>query len=159
MIIIDDKGVNEIVANGKIFVEDVVTDTNNSTFKQNILSTSIIVAKGSNVSVNKADDCIVKNVLHNMNNKHTIKREEDNKETDDIHTIKQESLRVSIEEKGNIVANTFHYESIEDQMDTLNTKRNNAYVNINAIDKHIQEIDNLHHNVDKTLDPGVKLSP
>ena len=44
-------------------------------------------------------------------------------------------------------------------MDTLNTKRNNAYVNINVIDKHIQEIDDLHHNVDNNLGPGVKLSP
>ena len=48
-------------------------------------------------------------------------------------------------------------------MDILDTKRNNTYVNVNVnvnvIDKHIQEINNLHHNVDNNLGPGVKLSP
>ena len=44
-------------------------------------------------------------------------------------------------------------------MDILNTKRNNTYVNVNVIDKNIQEINNLHHNVDNNLGPGVQLYP
>ena len=36
IIINDDKGVKEIVASGKIFDEDIITDTNNITLKQNI---------------------------------------------------------------------------------------------------------------------------
>ena len=42
-------------------------------------------------------------------------------------------------------------------MDILNTRRNNIDVNVNVIDKHIQEINNLHHNVDNNLGPGVQL--
>ena len=44
-----------------------------------------------------------------------------------------------MKKKGKTIANTFHYKSIEDQMDILNTKRNNTYVNVSAtvIDKHI----------------------
>ena len=49
-----------------------------------ILSTSIIVAKASYVSVNNIDDYIVKNLLHGMNTKHTVEREEENKENEDI---------------------------------------------------------------------------
>ena len=41
-------------------------------------------------------------------------------------------------------------------MDILNTKRNNIDVNVNVIDKHIQEINNLHHNVDNNLGPENK---
>ena len=98
MIINDNKGGKERVVNGTIFAEDTVTDTNNSTLKQNILTTSIIVDKESNISINNADDYIVKNFLHDINNKHKIEREEENKETDDMHTIKQESSSVSNEE-------------------------------------------------------------
>ena len=76
MIINDDKGGKEIVVNGKILVEDIVTDTNNITFNPNILSTSISIDTASNVSVNNANDSIVKTLLHDMNNKHTIEREE-----------------------------------------------------------------------------------
>ena len=76
MIINDDKGGKEIVVNGKILVEDIVTDTNNITFNQNILSTFISIDTASNVSVNNANDSIVKTLLHDMNNKHTIEGEE-----------------------------------------------------------------------------------
>ena len=134
MIINDNKGGKERVTNGKIFDEEIITDTNSSTLKQNILTTPIIVAKASNVSVNNTDDYIVKYFLHDMNNKHKIEREEENKETEDIHTIKQKSSSTSNEEIGKIVVNTFNYKSIEEKMDILNTKRNNSYVTV--IDKH-----------------------
>ena len=99
MIINDNKGGKERVANGKIFDEDVITDTNNSRLKQNILTTTIIVAKASNVSVKNTDDYIVKNFLHDMNNKHKIEGEEVNKETDDIRNINQESSTKSNNKK------------------------------------------------------------
>ena len=83
----NDKEGKEKVASGKIFDEDIVTDTNNITLKQSILRTPIIVAKASHVSVDNVDDLIVKNLLQDMNTKHRIKREEENKETDDIKTI------------------------------------------------------------------------
>ena len=89
MIINDNKGGKERVVNGKIFDEDIITDTNNSTLKQNILTSPIIVAKALNVSVNNTDDYIVKNFLHDINNKHKTEREENNKETDDIKNINQ----------------------------------------------------------------------
>ena len=98
MIINDNKGGKERVVNGTIFAEDTVTDTNNSTLKQNILTTSIVVDKASNISINNADDYIVKNFLHDINNKHKIEIEEENKETDDMHTIKHESSSVSKED-------------------------------------------------------------
>ena len=60
MIIKNDKGGKEIVTSGQIFDENIATDTKNSTLKQNILRTSIIIAKVSNVSVNNADNSIVK---------------------------------------------------------------------------------------------------
>ena len=112
MIINDNKWGKERVVNGTIFAEDIVTDTNNSTLKQNILTTSIVVDKASNISINNADDYIVKNFLHDINNKHKIEREEEKKDTDDIYTIKQESSSASNEGKGKIVANTFNYKSI-----------------------------------------------
>ena len=55
----------------------------NITLKQNILRTSIIIAKAKNVSV-----------LHDINTKHTIEREENNSDTEDINTMKQESSSV-----------------------------------------------------------------
>ena len=83
----NDKEGKEKVASGKIFDEDIFTDTNNITLKQSILRTPIIVTKASHVSVDNVDDLIVKNLLQDMNTKHRIKREEENKETDDIKTI------------------------------------------------------------------------
>ena len=109
MIINDNKGGKERVTNGKIFDEEIITDTNNSTLKQNILTTPIIVAKASNVSINNTDDYIVKNFLRDMNNKDTIEREEENKETDDITNINQESSSKSNNKKEKTVSNTFHY--------------------------------------------------
>ena len=84
MIINDNKGGKERVTNGKIFDEEIITDTNSSTLKQNILTTPIIVAKASNVSINNTDDYIVKNFLYDTNNKHKIEREGENEETNDI---------------------------------------------------------------------------
>ena len=55
----------------------------NITLKQNILRTSIIIAKAKNVSV-----------LHDINTKHIIEREENNSDTEDINTMKQESSSV-----------------------------------------------------------------
>ena len=49
-----------------------------------ILSTSIIVAKASYVSINNANDSTAKSLLHGMNTRHTVEREEENKENDDI---------------------------------------------------------------------------
>ena len=97
------------MTNGKIFDEEIITDTSNSTLKQNILTTPIIVAKASNVSINNTDDYIVKNFLRDMNNKHTIEREEKNKETDSITNINQESSSKSNNKKEKTVSNTFHY--------------------------------------------------
>ena len=109
MIINDNKWGKERVTNGKIFDEESITDTSNSTLKQNILTTPIIVAKASNVSINNTDDYIVKNFLRDMNNKHTIEREEKNKETDSITNINQESSSKSNNKKEKTVSNTFHY--------------------------------------------------
>ena len=78
----DDKGGKKRVTRGNIIDEEAVKDTNNITLKQNTLRTSIIVAKASNVSVNNAGDYIVTNVLHDINNTHTIEREEENEKTD-----------------------------------------------------------------------------
>ena len=86
-----------------------------------------------------------------------MEREEENEDIEDIYKKKQKSPSESNEETRTKVANTFNYKQIEDKMDILNTKRNNTYVNVNVIDKHIQEIDNLHHNVDNNLGPGVQL--
>ena len=158
LLIKDDKEGKKIVASGKIFDEDIVTDTNNITLKQMILRTPIIVTKKSNVSVNNVDDSIVKNLLQDMNTKHKIEREEENKETNDIKTIKQESSSATNKDKEKMIANTFHYKPIEDNLDIVNTKRNKKYVNVNVIDKHIKEIDDLYHNVDNNLDQGVKIS-
>ena len=142
-----------------MFDEEIGTDTKNNTLKQNTLNTSIIVDKASNISINNADDYMEKNFFHDINNKHKIEREEKNKETEDLHNNKQKSPSASNEEKGKIVANTFNHKSIENKMDILNTKRNNTYVNVNVIDKNIQAINNLHHNVDNNLGPGVQLYP
>ena len=95
----DDKEGKEIVTSGNIIDEEAVKDTNNTTLKQNILRTSIVVAKASKVSVNNTGDYIVTNVLHDISNKHTIEREEEDEETDDINTIKQESSSAKNKEK------------------------------------------------------------
>ena len=95
----DDKEGKEIVTSGNIIDEEAVKDTNNTTLKQNILRTSIVVAKASKVSVNNTGDYIVTNVLHDISNKHTIEREEEDEEMDDINTIKQESSSAKNKEK------------------------------------------------------------
>ena len=84
------KGGKKIVASGNIIDKEDVKETNDIPLKQNTLRTAIIV-EASKVSVNNAGDYIVMNVLHDTNNKLTIEREEENEETDDIKTIKQES--------------------------------------------------------------------
>ena len=74
-----------------------------------------MVVKVSKVSVNNDGDYIVTNVLHDMNNKHIIEREEENEETDDINTIKQEFSSKNNKEKEERVEKTFHSKSIKDQ--------------------------------------------
>ena len=89
----------ESVVNDTIVDEEIGTVTKNNTLKQNILNTYIIVDKASNISINNADDYMVKHFCHDMNNKHKIDREEENKETEDIHNNKQKSSSASNEEK------------------------------------------------------------
>ena len=71
--------------------------------------------EASKVSVINAGDDIVTNVRHDTNNKLTIERKEENEDTDDINTIKQESSSVKNKEKGERVGKTFHSISIKDQ--------------------------------------------
>ena len=92
------KGGKKIVASGNIIDKEDVKETNDIPLKQNTLRTAIIV-EASKVSVNNVGDYIVTNVLHDTNNKLTIKREEENEETDDIKTIKQESPSVKTKKK------------------------------------------------------------
>ena len=84
------KGGKKIVASGNINDKEDVKETNDIPLKQNTLRTAIIV-EALKVSVNNAGDYIVMNVLHDTNNKLTLEREEENEETDDIKTSKQES--------------------------------------------------------------------
>ena len=41
----------------------------------------------------------------------------------------------------------------------MNTQRNNKDATVHVTDKHIKEIDDLHHNIDTNLGQGVKISP
>ena len=84
------KGDKKIVTSGNINDKEDVNETHDIPLKQNTLRTAIIV-EALKVSVNNAGDYIVMNVLHDTNNKLTLEREEENEETDDIKTSKQES--------------------------------------------------------------------